>query len=138
MLRTQLIHPGILGALGEAGHGSTILISDGNFPHGTMPHPSAHRVYLNLAPGRLLVTDVLEVLATAIPIEAVALMESGLPEPPEAHAAIRALVPEGVPVELVERFAFYDRTRAPGLALVVATGDQRLYANVLLTIGVVG
>lgn len=137
MLRTQLIHPGILQALGEAGHGSTVLITDGNFPHGFMPHAGAHRVYLNLSPGKLLVTEVLEALLTAVPVESVTLMQSDGPVPPEAHAAVRALLPGDVPVELLERFAFYDRTREPSLALVVATGDQRLYANVLFTIGVV-
>jgi L-fucose mutarotase len=137
MLRTELIHPGILQALGEAGHGSTVLISDGNFPHRTMPLPDAPRVYLNLTPGRMLVTEVLEALVTAVPIESVALMESGEADPPPAHAEIRARLPEDVPVEMLERFAFYDATRATTLALVIATGDQRLYANVLLTIGVV-
>jgi L-fucose mutarotase len=137
MLRTRLIHPGILRALGEAGHGSTVLITDGNFPHGFMPHPAAYRVYLNLSPGKLLVTEVFEALASAVPMEKVTLMQSDGPVPPEAHEAVRALIPDGVPVELLERFAFYDATRAPSLALVVATGDQRLYANVLFTIGVV-
>ena len=50
MLRTQLIHPQILGALAEAGHGSQVLISDGNFPHVTATPPGARRVYLNLSP----------------------------------------------------------------------------------------
>ncbi len=56
---------------------------------------------------------------------------------PSAHAEIRSLIPGDVPVELLERFAFYDATRSTSLALVVATGDQRLFANILLTIGVV-
>ncbi len=137
MLRTDLIHPGILEALGEAGHSSTVLISDGNFPHRTMPSPEAPRVYLNLSPGRLLVTEVLEVLLTAIPVESVALMRSDGPDAPSAHAEIRSLIPGDVPVELLERFDFYDATRSTSLALVVATGDQRLFANILLTIGVV-
>ncbi|WP_418605716.1 RbsD/FucU domain-containing protein [Georgenia sp. SUBG003] len=36
------------------------------------------------------------------------------------------------------RREFYDACRGPDLALVVATGDQRLYANLLLTLGVRG
>jgi L-fucose mutarotase len=31
--------------------------------------------------------------------------------------------------------AFYELTRQPDVHLAVATGDQRLYANLLLTIG---
>jgi len=137
MLRTDLIHPGILQALAEAGHGSTILISDGNFPHRTGPLPVAARVYLNLSPGRMLVTEVLETLVTAVPIESAALMRSPEPVPPPAHDAIIALLPPGTPVEQLDRFDFYAATRSTDLALVIATGDQRLYANVLLTIGVV-
>jgi L-fucose mutarotase len=37
----------------------------------------------------------------------------------------------------LERFAFYDVARSPNVALVIATGEQRIYANILLTIGVV-
>jgi predicted ATPase len=46
-----------------------------------------------------------------------------------------ALLPAGTPVEVVERFAFYELGRRPDVTLVIATGDQRLYANLLLTIG---
>jgi L-fucose mutarotase len=42
-----------------------------------------------------------------------------------------------VSLDPLERFAFYDAARGPDLAVAVASGDQRLYANVLLTIGVV-
>ena len=51
-----------------------MLISDGNYPHTTRSNPAATRVFLNLAPGVLNVTDVLKVVAAAIPIEAVHVM----------------------------------------------------------------
>jgi L-fucose mutarotase/ribose pyranase (RbsD/FucU family) len=35
MLKGTLIHPQILEALGRAGHGSQILIADGNYPIAT-------------------------------------------------------------------------------------------------------
>src|SRR5688572_16284327 len=35
MLKGTLIHPEILRALGRCGHGSKVLITDGNFPHST-------------------------------------------------------------------------------------------------------
>jgi L-fucose mutarotase len=47
----------------------------------------------------------------------------------------RRLLPSGIPVEVVERHAFYALTRRPDVTLAVATGDQRLYANLLLTVG---
>jgi L-fucose mutarotase len=74
MLKTQLLHPEILAALGGAGHGSKVLIADGNFPFGTGANPAAKRVYLNLAPGLLTVTDVLRVLVEAMPVEAAEVM----------------------------------------------------------------
>ena len=36
MLKQTLIHPDILEALAAAGHGSKILITDGNFPASTV------------------------------------------------------------------------------------------------------
>src|SRR6266536_2882672 len=74
MLKTRLLHPAILEALGEAGHGSQVLIADGNYPLLTRSHERAHRVFLNLAPDLLRVTDVLGVISEAIPIEAAHVM----------------------------------------------------------------
>ena len=59
MLTGKLIHPEILGVLGASGHGSGILIADGNYPFNTRANAAARRVYLNLMPGMVKVTDVL-------------------------------------------------------------------------------
>ena len=40
-------------------------------------------------------------------------------------------------MEIMERFAFYDACRSTDLAVLVATGEDRIYANLLLTVGVV-
>jgi L-fucose mutarotase len=135
MLRTHLIHPQILGALAEAGHGSQLLISDGNFPHVTATPPGARRVYLNLSPGRVTVTEVLAAVAATVPLEAAAVMQPHDAPEPAVLGEYRGLLPAGLPVEVVERMAFYELTRRPDVHLAVATGDQRLYANLLLTIG---
>jgi L-fucose mutarotase len=37
----------------------------------------------------------------------------------------------------LERFAFFDAGKDHNVALTIATGEQRLYANLLLQIGVV-
>jgi L-fucose mutarotase len=139
MIRGKLIHPEILAALASAGHGSTVLISDGNFPHATAPSIEAPRVFLNVSPGLLTVSQVLDVLVESIPIERAALMvpqEPGAPTP-DAHADLLARLPDGVPVDRILRMDFYPATNTEEMALVIATGDVRLYANVLLTIGVV-
>jgi L-fucose mutarotase len=136
MLKTRLLHPQILEALGEAGHGAQVLIADGNYPLLTRSNPAAHRVYLNLAPGQLTVTDVLAVLADAIPIEAAHVMGPDNGDEPGIYADFRGLLPE-TPLQRLGRFEFYDMARGPDLALAIATGEQRIYANILLTIGVV-
>jgi L-fucose mutarotase len=126
MLKTRLLHPGILEALGQAGHGAQVLIADGNYPLATRSNDAAHRVYLNLAPG----------LRGAIPIEAAHVMGPDSGEEPAIFADFRAMLPE-TPLERLGRFQFYDMARGPDLALAIATGEQRIYANLLLTIGVV-
>ena len=137
MLKTGLVHPQILRALGSAGHGSLVLITDGNYPHDTMPSRTAERVYLNLRPGLVSCVDVLEALLTAIPIEGAAVMVSPGPSQPPIHKEFAALLTDAVPITQLGRFEFYDATKSPDLALVIATGEQRVYANLLLTIGVV-
>ena len=137
MLKTQLLHPEILAALGGAGHGSKILIADGNFPFGTGANPAAKRVYLNLAPGLLTVTDVLHVLAEAMPIEAAEVMQPASGDEPTIFADFRRILLQGVELKHLGRFEFYDVARERDTALVIATGEQRIYANILLTVGVV-
>ena len=136
MLKTRLLHPGILEALGEAGHGSQVLIADGNYPLRTRSNDAAHRVYLNLAPGLVSVTDVLGALVDAIPIEAAHVMSPDEGHDPAIFTEFRTLL-GGIELERLGRFPFYDAARGPDVALAIATGEQRLYANLLLTIGVV-
>lgn len=136
MLKTTLLHPEILYALGAAGHGSKVLISDGNYPHATRSNPAAERVFLNLAPGVLNVTDVLKVIAAAIPVEAVHVMATADGSEPPIWKEFREILPEQT-LEPLERFEFYDAASESDVALVIATGEQRIYANILLTIGVV-
>ncbi|MGZ8438488.1 MAG: RbsD/FucU domain-containing protein [Candidatus Limnocylindrales bacterium] len=136
MLKTRLLHPEILHALGGAGHGAQVLIADGNYPLLTGSSAAARRVYLNLAPGLLTVVDVLDVLVDAIPIEAAHVMgPDGGPEP-GIFAEFRALLPD-TPLQKLGRFQFYEAARGNDLALAISTGEQRIYANLLLTIGVV-
>ena len=137
MLKTKLLHPEILNVLGGAGHGSKVLIADGNYPFGTGGNSSAKRVYLNLAPGLVTVTDVLRVLVDAIPIEAAEVMQPASGPEPAIFGEFRNILPKELVLKPLGRFEFYDAARHPDTALVIATGEQRIYANLLLTIGVV-
>lgn len=136
MLTSKLIHPGILGALGSMGHGSMVLIADGNFPFATHTNPAAAHIYLNLRPGLISATDVLEAVVSAIPVEAAHVMQPADGSTPDIFGEFSALL-SGQELQRVERFAFYDMGRRSEVGLVIATGEARIYANILLTIGVV-
>ena len=136
MLNFGLTHPTLIGALAAAGHGSQVLVADGNYPHSTGVNPSATRIYLNLAPGLLDVDDVLKVLVGAIPIESATVM---LPEDrsePVAVSGYRRALDASLTWHELGRHEFYAAARTRDVAIVIATGDQRHYANLLLTIGV--
>jgi len=146
MLKTQLLHPEILEVLGRAGHGSGVLIADGNYPFSTTLGPHAKLVSLNLSPGLVSGTQVLDALLSAIPVERARVMETlktgpyaVKDDPPiwKEFADRLQATGNGVEIERVERHEFYRQVAQPDVALVVATGEQRIYANLLLTIGVV-
>lgn len=137
MLKFKLTHPTILQALGAAGHGSKVLIADSNYPFSTGSHPAAEKVYLNLAPGIVKVTEVLQVLTEAIPIEAAHAIAPDTGGEPPIFAEYRAILPADLPLQTLGRFPFYEAARAVDTALVIATGEQRTWACILLTIGVI-
>jgi L-fucose mutarotase len=137
MLKTPLIHPEILRALAGAGHGSQVLIADGNYPVSTATPPSAARVYLNLRPGCVTVMEVLTTLAQVLPIESAVVMQPRDNSNPPIHAEMKQLLGEAVPFLAKPRQDFYAAARQTDTALVIATGEQRRFANLLLTIGTV-
>ena len=136
MLKYRLTHPGILAALASAGHGSKVLIADGNYPFTTGSNPAASHVFLNLTRGSAPVDEVLAVLVDAIVVESAhVMMPQEGPEPPIFSSFRKVL--EGIPLEPLGRFSFYDAAQGSDVALVIATGEQRIYANILLTTGVI-
>jgi L-fucose mutarotase len=136
MLKGPLTHPTLIGALAAAGHGSKVLIADGNYPHSTGAREGAVRIYLNLRPGLLTVDQVLDILSQTIPIEAAAVMVPAGGEKVQAHEGYRLALSESVGWTELGRFEFYDACRTEDVAIVIATGEQRTYASLLLTIGV--
>ena len=128
MLYGPMTHPGLLAALGRSGHSGKILITDGNYPVASGAPTSAERIFLNLAPGLLNVTQILAVLAAdATGIER--------PDVIPAHDEYRAALPD-VAFDEIPRWDFYDVAKSQDVTVVIVSADQRLYANLLLTIGV--
>ena len=139
MLRFDLFHPQILEVLATAGHGSTVLIADGNYPASSNLGPHGRLVSLNLSPGIVGCADVLRALLTAIPIEAARVMDKGDGNRPEIWSEFESIMGNAgysTPLSLVERFAFYRVASTDQHVLTIQTAEQRTYANLLLTIGV--
>jgi L-fucose mutarotase len=144
MLKHQLIHPEINAVLGRAGHHATVLIADGNYPVSTKKGPNAEIVCLNLAPGIVTVADVLRTLLSAVAVDEVRTM--GIPaddpyaregEPPVWNVYRHIIADAGLTLELgsIPKWEFYQAVISPDHVLTVQTGDQALWANVLLTLG---
>ena len=137
MLKTRLIHPEILAALASSGHFSQVLIADGNFPVAGNRGPNARVVHLNLTPGTLDALTVLETVLTAVPVQAATVMEPPADYAPPLFPLYRERLGAGVAWTQMERWAFYEKIASPRTTLIIATGEQRRFANLLLEIGVV-
>jgi L-fucose mutarotase len=137
MLRYRLTHPPLLAALAGAGHGSRILLADANYAHDVNVRPGAPVIHLNLRPGLVRIDDILELIIDASPIESVHTMRPDDGGSPPAWARYRELLGPDLPLQPLDRSDFYSAARASDLSFAVATGDERLYANVLLTTGFV-
>ena len=147
MLKHKLIHPKINEVLGRAGHGSKVLIADGNYPASSALGSRAELVSLNLSPGIPTCSQVLAALVTAVPIEAADLMmyqttgPYALTEEPPVWEEFRQVFRDSnleVDFGTIERFAFYEAAGQPDQVLTIQTADQQKFANILVTIGVRG
>jgi len=145
MLRHTLIHPKINEVLGRAGHHGKILIADGNYPSSSAIGPRAELVSLNLMPGVVNCTQVLEAILSAIPIEGANTMmyeKTGpyaLTEDPPVWSQYRAAIKAAkanVELQPIEKWDFYKAVATNDHILTIQTADQQRFANLLLTIGV--
>ncbi|HEX4053268.1 MAG TPA: RbsD/FucU domain-containing protein [Tepidisphaeraceae bacterium] len=147
MLKTNLLHPEILGGLAAAGHLTKILISDGNYPSANKPNPRAKVVWANFTAGVVDACTILRLVCEIVPIEAVELMAPAKTgpyamknDPPiwkkygeilRKHSDFR-----GECVRLAKP-QFNEQAQSEDLGLVIATAETQIYANILMTIGVV-
>jgi L-fucose mutarotase len=147
MLKGKLLHPQILESLASAGHLAKVLISDGNYPHSVGANPRARIVWANFTPGILDVVTALRLVASAVPIEMVEVMEpetSGAyamnNDPPIWSDFSKVLRETGAfdgELTPISKPQFVAHTQSREVCLVIATAETQLYANVLITIGVV-
>ena len=137
MLGYKLIHPAIISALAGAGHGAKVLIADSNYPASTKLGSNADLVYLNLTPGIPSAIDVLKTLLDAIEVESASVMQPDSGKEPEIFGEFRRTLPKKIKLQKLSRFEFYDVVKDADTCLVIQTGEQRLYANLLLVIGAI-
>jgi L-fucose mutarotase len=132
-----ILSPALLQVLSEMGHGDELVLGDANFPAAAL----AKRLVRADGHG---IPELLDAILLLFPLDGfvecpVSLMDTGDSNvrPPVWQEYSKCILRrEGDRrVELVERFAFYERARAA--YAVVATGETELYANVILKKGVV-
>ncbi len=133
-----LLGPELLAALRAMGHGDEIVLADANFPAQALARrlvrvdgvdaPRMARAVLSILP--------LDDFAAAAAFRmAVVGAPAGEPEIVEDFRAMLIEAGHAGPIEAIERFAFYDRARAA--FAIVATGESRLYGNLILRKGVI-
>lgn len=135
MTFTDIIHPDLLKALATAGHGSNILIADGNFPADIGVPERTQKIFLNFAPDKPLVTEVLESVTKLVNVEsAVVAVRDDMADTP-VMAEFQKSLPD-VEIQKLKRWDFRSSCMSPETGLLIQTGDLRLYACILLTVGI--
>ena len=135
-----ILSPELMHVMMSMGHGDELVIADANFPAVT----NAKR--LVRADGHNIPT-LLRAIMQFMPLDRysdkpAALMSvvPGDPTEPTIWAKYQDILNRAekkeVAIEMVERFAFYDRAREA--FAVVATSEKALYANIILKKGVIG
>lgn len=133
------LSPELVKVLMEMGHGDEIVIADGNYPAAS----NAKRLVRcdGLGVPELLVS-ILELLPMdtyqeyAIGLMEVAKGDDTVPKIWETYKKIiQSAEVENQKIEMIERQDFYDRSKTA--YAIIATGEEAIYANILLKKGVV-
>ncbi|QQK08406.1 RbsD/FucU family protein [Miniphocaeibacter halophilus] len=133
------LSPKLVKTLMEMGHGDEIVIADGNFPSATI---STNVVRADGLKADELLNSILKLfpLDYEYSKEQVFLMkvvegDNYRPEIWENYKTILKDSGEKHSIGYIERFEFYERARSS--YAVIATGEEALYANIILKKGVV-
>lgn len=133
---SPLVSPELIKVLMEMGHGDRLVIADANFPAASLANK------LIRADG-ISGEEILNAIVQLIPLDtysdfAVTFMqhgpEVGTPSVWNKYKNIIEKNNEVFTVENIERFDFYEE--ASKSYAIVATGEKQLYANIILTKGV--
>ncbi|CAM2987179.1 RbsD/FucU family protein [Vibrio rarus] len=136
MLKTKLLHPELLGLLGKCGHKTKVLIADSNYSFVTNSGPNANIIYLNFMPGMVPGVDVLKGVSEMINVESAEMMAWPDDFDNTIHKEYQDVLTD-VPFAYLDRAGFYSAVKSDDTLIVIATGEQRRFANILLTVGAV-
>jgi len=133
------ISPDLIKVLMEMGHGDEIVIADGNFPAAANAKKLVRCDGLNASD---VLRSILELFPidtfTEYPVSLMAVVDGDESSPliwQEYSKILNESTAENKAIEHLERFAFYERSQ--NAYAVVATGEEALYANIILRKGVV-
>ena len=134
MLIHGVIHPQLKYLLSLCGHGDQILIADGNYPLASKTG-SAEKLYLGLTAGIPDVTQVLNAVLMEVNVEKAVVMQPDDGTVPPVFTDFEKCL-NGMSLTALGRFEFYEACAKPSVRVAVITGEQRVYSNILLTVGV--
>ena len=137
MIKSEIIHPELIGALAKCGHKTQILIADSNYAVLSNTNPKAQIIYLNFAKNLLDATTILDRLLKCINVESATMMEYPQDFDNTIVKEFTTLLGNDVPVNYLPRQEFYNAVKSDNTALVIASGETRRFANIILTVGVV-
>lgn len=135
---SPLLSPDLLAILYRMGHGDDIVLADAHFPGESLNKSIIRADGLQISD---LLNAILPLFALDSYVEKPVMMMAPVPGDildPDVEASylkvIRKHWPETPPIGRIERFAFYDRSKAA--FTVVMTGDTAKYGNIILKKGV--
>lgn len=130
------VSPELLKILAEMGHGDEIVLADAHFPGRTMNQRVLRADGIDIATLLRGIIPLFELDSYAPPLIMMAAVPGDELDPgveARYRAALFANQPEKE-IERIDRFAFYDRTRAA--FAVVMSGEVAKYGNIILKKGV--
>ena len=133
---SPVISPDLLKVLAEMGHGDEIVFSDAHFPAHTLGRAGAIVLRADgLAADMLLagVSPLFELDSYATPVVMMEAVKGDMLDP-AVEQAYRAALRYNGQIDLMERYAFYERAKKA--YAIVLTGETRKYGNVILKKGV--
>ena len=131
-----VISPELLKVLSEMGHGDEIVFADAHFPGHTMNNRVLRADGVGVDALLKGLIPLFELDSYAPPLVMMAAVSGDQLDPNVEQRYRKSLFGDapGLPIERIDRFAFYDRAKAA--FAVVMTSEMAKYGNILLTKGV--